>query len=245
MTKKAPVLFLDFDGTISDRDAIDAILERFADERWLAIEDEWRMGRIGSRECLTRQVALVSASAPELEELLAEIKVDEGFGALLEVCARHNVPAHIVSDGFDFCIERILANASREDCELARMISKMRVCSSRLRPSGERNWEASFPFFAQTCAHNCATCKPAVMRLLNPHDATTVFVGDGLSDRYAAECADLVFAKKSLAKFCAEQGVEFIAYETLGDVAAQFDEMLRAGCFDALAAARGGALVGA
>jgi len=42
-----PVLFLDFDGTITRRDAVDAILEKFADPRWLAIEEDWKSGRIG------------------------------------------------------------------------------------------------------------------------------------------------------------------------------------------------------
>ena len=50
-----PILFLDFDGTISERDAIDALLEAFADSRWLVIEEEWKAGRIGSRECLREQ----------------------------------------------------------------------------------------------------------------------------------------------------------------------------------------------
>ncbi|PYS76594.1 MAG: phosphatase, partial [Acidobacteria bacterium] len=45
-----PILFLDFDGTISERDAIDAMLEAFAAPEWLAVEEEWQAGRIGSRE---------------------------------------------------------------------------------------------------------------------------------------------------------------------------------------------------
>jgi 2-hydroxy-3-keto-5-methylthiopentenyl-1-phosphate phosphatase len=57
------------------------------------------------------------------------------------------------------------------------------------------------------------------MRLLNRAGATTVFVGDGLSDRYAVAEADIVFAKKSLARYCAEQGIAYHAYESLAAVA--------------------------
>ena len=74
-----PILFLDFDGTISCRDAIDAILERFADERWLNVEERWKNGAIGSRECLREQVALINASPDEINNLLDEIKLDAGF----------------------------------------------------------------------------------------------------------------------------------------------------------------------
>jgi hypothetical protein len=36
-----------------------------------------------------------------------------------------------------------------------------------------------------------------------------VFVGDGESDRYAAGYADVVFAKRSLVRYCLEQGWPF------------------------------------
>ena len=67
---QSPILFLDFDGTISERDAVDAILEEFADSRWLAVEEEWKAGRIGSRECLRAQMSLVSATPAEVNALL-------------------------------------------------------------------------------------------------------------------------------------------------------------------------------
>lgn len=223
-----PILFLDFDGTISGRDAIDAILESFADEKWLEIEEEWGAGRMGSRECLAAQIGMVRATATEIDDLLASIEVDEGFNALLEVCERHKIAAHIISDGFDYCIKRILANATEADTRLARRVKRMKICASHLETiSGI--WKTSFPFFAQACAHGCATCKPSVMRMLNQTNAPSVFVGDGLSDAYAAQCADVVFAKKSLAKYCTAQEIEFVAYETLLDVAEEFERLLQAG----------------
>ena len=57
------------------------------------------------------------------------------------------------------------------------------------------------------------------MRLLNPANAAAIFVGDGLSDQYAVESADLVFAKNGLAAYCSENSVEHVSYNTLGDVA--------------------------
>ena len=85
-TETKPILFLDFDGTVSERDAIDAILERFADEKWQDIEERWKKGAIGSRECLREQVALVTATADEINDLLDEIRLDAGFETLLKTC---------------------------------------------------------------------------------------------------------------------------------------------------------------
>jgi 2,3-diketo-5-methylthio-1-phosphopentane phosphatase len=220
-TPKA-ILFLDFDGTITQRDAVDAILEAYAAPEWLTFEAEWRAGRIGSRDCLRAQMGLVRASRGQLEALLDEIEIDEGLIPLLEMCAAHDIPVHIISDGFDFCIRRILSRANRKARALLR---EARVCASRLEARGQL-WRTEFPFFHQTCGHGCATCKPAVMRLLNPTNAPALFVGDGLSDRYAVDSADLVFAKNGLATHCNENGIEYASFENLNDVAAHLDSWL-------------------
>jgi 2-hydroxy-3-keto-5-methylthiopentenyl-1-phosphate phosphatase len=218
-----PVVFLDFDGTISRRDAIDAILETYADESWLEVEEEWRDGRIGSRECLSRQMALVKATRRELDELLDSIEVDEGFGPLLETCAIHGVPAYILSDGFDYCIRRILA---RPASDLGRLLRDVRVFSSHLE-LGESGWRVAFPYFEQVCAHGCATCKPALMDMLNRAGALRIFVGDGLSDKYAAMNADFVLAKNSLAVYCQDQGLAHLLYDSLAEVSDHLDAALR------------------
>jgi 2,3-diketo-5-methylthio-1-phosphopentane phosphatase len=225
-TPKA-ILFLDFDGTITRRDAVDVILETYADPEWLALEAEWRAGRIGSRECLRAQTALVRATRKQLDALLDEIETDEGLIALLEMCAAHDIPAHIVSDGFDYCIRRILLRANRR---VAALLRGGRVCAGRLEARG-RLWRTEFPYFHQTCGHGCATCKPAVMRLLNSTNAPALFVGDGLSDQYAVESADLVFAKNELARYCRGNSIEHTSYNDLGDVAAYLELWLAAGMF--------------
>ncbi|MGI9035308.1 MAG: MtnX-like HAD-IB family phosphatase [Pyrinomonadaceae bacterium] len=214
-----PILFLDFDGTISCRDAIDAILEKFADKSWQIVEEKWKSGAIGSRACLSEQVALISATTAEIDALLGEMKLDAGFEKLLKICRRFQVKSHIISDGFDYCIKRILSNSAAG--------RNLPVCSSHLE---YRNgaWQTDFPYFPEGCKHGCATCKPQVMKNLNRENAPMIFVGDGLSDRYAAQTADLVFAKKGLAKFCAERKIKFSAYENLFDVAQRLEKLLSA-----------------
>lgn len=218
-----PIMFLDFDGTVTGRDAVDAILEAYADPRWLAVEERWRAGRIGSRACLSEQMALVEASRAELDSLLDSIEVDEGFALLLDTCAAAHVPVHIVSDGFDYCIRRIL---SRQRLRLGPRLEGVRVFASRLEPKGRR-WRTDFPHPRAGCEHGCATCKPSVMTMLDRGGCLSIFAGDGLSDRYAAGAADLVFAKGSLAAHCRERGIDHITYEGLAEVAACLDEALR------------------
>ena len=66
-------VFVDFDGTISLEDTTDVILERFADPEWRTVEAEWLAARIGSRECLARQIDLVRASREDLQTVIDEV----------------------------------------------------------------------------------------------------------------------------------------------------------------------------
>jgi 2-hydroxy-3-keto-5-methylthiopentenyl-1-phosphate phosphatase len=218
-----PMVFLDFDGTITRRDATDAILEAYADPEWLHIEEEWKRGRMGSRECLIAQMALVRATKAEIDSLLDDIAVDNGFVPLLETCSAHGVPVHIVSDGFDYCIQRIL---SRPSLRLAAHLEGVQIVSSHLAPHKDR-WNVDVASLAPSCIHGCGTCKPATMERLNTTGGPSVFVGDGLSDRYAAARADLVFAKGELAAYCDEQTIPYTPYESLATIAERLEHLLR------------------
>jgi 2-hydroxy-3-keto-5-methylthiopentenyl-1-phosphate phosphatase len=209
-----PTLFLDFDGTITTRDATDAILDAYADPQWLQVEEAWKSARIGSRDCLRAQMALVTATRQEVDALLDGIEVDAGFVTLIDACAVHAVPVHIISDGFDYCIERIL---NRPSLDLGPHLNDIRIVSSHLELNGTR-WRVGFRS-EERCTHGCATCKPAAMARLNAMGGPAVFVGDGLSDRYAAACADTVFAKGLLAAYCDEQAISYTLYDNLATVA--------------------------
>jgi 2-hydroxy-3-keto-5-methylthiopentenyl-1-phosphate phosphatase len=103
-----------------------------------------------------------------------------------------------------------------------------RIVSSHLEANRD-HWLVDFPSFHQSCGHGCATCKPAIMSLLNRNSGPAIFVGDGLSDKYAATSADLVFAKDKLAVYCREQQIAHRPYRNLADVAEQLDALLRSG----------------
>lgn len=214
------VLFLDFDGTITRRDVVDLLLETYADPKWLVYEAAWRAGRMGSRDCLYRQMSLVRVTRQQLDSLLDSIGVDEGLIDVFEVCAAGKIPVHIISDGFDYCLNRILGRVLNGHRSFINSVH-----ASHLDVSA-RPWRTQFPYVYQSCQHGCATCKPEVMRLLNPMNAPAIFVGDGLSDRYAVEYADLVFAKAELARFCRDNSIALVEYENLTDVAARLQSLI-------------------
>jgi hypothetical protein len=98
--------------------------------------------------------------------------------------------------------------------------------ASSLRLQGRR-LSVSFPHSAEPCEHGCATCKPTVMRRLGAGRQPIIFIGDGLSDRFAVEAADMVFAKRQLLAYCHEQGFVCQAFETFADVQKGLETLLR------------------
>src|SRR5689334_260165 len=109
---RAKVL-LDFDGTVTVKDTVDAILERFAEPAWRDVEEEWKDGKIGSRECLSKQTDLIRATPKEIDSLIDQIEIDPGFDEFMQTCERLNVDVTIVSDGYRRSIERVLDRAGR------------------------------------------------------------------------------------------------------------------------------------
>ncbi len=217
------VVFCDFDGTITQEDVTDQILTQLAHPSWREVEQEWMCGAIGSRECLERQMALVETSAADLHALIDAIPLDPHFAAFYRFTQKRRMDFYVVSDGFDYVIRRVLKRSGvngplRNGTHL--FASALRVEGRRLVPS--------FPHSEEPCEHGCATCKAAVMRRFRDGHRPVVFVGDGLSDRYALEEADLIFAKRQLLAYCREHGIACHPFETFAEVQAILDKFLEA-----------------
>ena len=209
--------FIDFDGTITTVDVVDTLLQRFADKSWMDVEKEWAEGHIGSRECLDRQIWLVRATQQDVERLMAEVRIDAHFVEFLETARKLAVPVTVVSDGFDVLIREILKKNVP-----APLLSGLPVFSNGLR------WESRGPvpvFSDTTCGHGCANCKLAVLKQARA-GTRVVLVGDGLSDRFAAEAADLTFAKKLLLEYCRQREIRHRAYTDFRSIR----EWVQSGC---------------
>src|SRR5580704_13717849 len=209
----SPIVFCDFDGTITQLDVTDQILSQLAHPSWREIEQQWMQGLIGSRECLERQIALVDAPVDELHAAIDGVPLDSDFAAFCKFARKKRMPLYIVSDGFDYVIRRVLKRAGVD----RHFKSGSNLFASALRVEGRRLMP-SFPHLPAPCAHGCATCKSALISRLRERRRPVIFVGDGMSDRFAVELADVVFAKRHLLAYCRENGIACHPFETFADV---------------------------
>ena len=207
-------ILCDFDGTISIADTTDAIFDRFAPS-WLEIEALWEAGEIGPAECMRRQIELLDASLPELDEALDELSIDPTFPAFTQFCASSGIELIVVSDGVDYFIRRILQNAG---------LHGLSIRANRLIQLGDRKYTLSHPHKAQGCASGAGTCK-CRQAAIERTGRRTVLIGDGRSDFCVSRKADFVFAKKSLLKHTQEQGIDAFEYSTFSDVQAVLEHL--------------------
>jgi 2,3-diketo-5-methylthio-1-phosphopentane phosphatase len=200
----ATAVFLDFDGTISAADVGVHLLERVGAPEWRDVEAEYEAGEIGSRVCLLDEWDLLPRDRELLRSVAAEVPLDPDTEPLVAGLRAAGAEVSVVSDGFGFYATERLAHLD------------VPVVTNAV------NWETGaleFPHEDRCCAcSSCGTCKQAPIKDAGRRGRATVLVGDGTSDRKAALLADVVFAKGALARWCARNGVENVAFETLAEV---------------------------
>ena len=207
MEKTRLAVICDFDGTVAKADVGYQIYTRFGDERWEEINKRWRRGEISSKDCLIGEYSLIDASEQEVREYILRMEIDPGFIDLAATCRNNDIPIAIVSDGFDFYIHTVLEKYG---------LSDIQVFCNKMRFNG-RSVQLSFPFYDQGCGV-CGNCKRLHVQNFRDDSKTVIYVGDGLSDRFAARASDVVFAKGELMEYLVDNNVEFIRFADLSDV---------------------------
>jgi 2-hydroxy-3-keto-5-methylthiopentenyl-1-phosphate phosphatase len=189
-------LVLDFDGTVTERDTLDLVLERFGvAEVYLRAEAELDAGRMTLNEVISAEFATVTAPLEEVVAYVVEhARVRPGFAELAQ--ARHPL---VVSSGFHELIEPVLEREGVLDAV------ELRANRIDARPDG---WRVRYRV-AETCDVCGEPCKRGDLPA-----GEVAYAGDGHSDYCAALAADRVYATGSLAGFLDRRGVP---YEPLTD----------------------------
>ena len=207
MTRGRTVV-IDFDGTITQEDLLDEIASRFGDPVvYQEVEDGLDTGRMPLREVITREFAPVTKPLDEIVAWeLENVSIRPGFRELVDLAKERGWRFVIVSSGFHELIEPILEHEG-VDVELH---------ANRVDPRPE-GWKVLWQY-DETCDSCGESCKRSIVQEF-AGDAELVYVGDGYSDRCAAEASDRVFATKGLARYLDERGIPYERFDDFHDVA--------------------------
>jgi len=199
---------VDFDGTVTEMDLLDTIARDFGDPVvYQEVEDGLHGGTMTLRDVITREFEPVRRPLEEIVGWeLENVRVRDGFQEFVELARDRGWRVVIVSSGFHELIEPIL---EREGVEVE-------LHANRVDPSPE-GWKVLWQY-DESCDSCGESCKRSIVQEFAGDDEL-VYIGDGYSDRCAAEASDLVFATRGLASYLDERGVPYERFDDFHDIA--------------------------
>jgi 2-hydroxy-3-keto-5-methylthiopentenyl-1-phosphate phosphatase len=206
-------LILDFDGTITVRDADVIIAEAVLDDDGLGfihgLWTDYERLRITTGQYFERYLDRLQLTPGEFATQAVRVALRPGLGELAAWCEAENIDLHVASEGLDVYIKPILEAAGAGSLPLS---------CNRARWDGARYQVDSAPD-GESCTR-CLTCKGALARRLKAAGRSIIMVGNGASDLCGARHADLVIARDSLASHCERESIAYVQWTTLADVRA-------------------------
>jgi 2-hydroxy-3-keto-5-methylthiopentenyl-1-phosphate phosphatase len=208
-----PHIFSDFDGTITETDTLVFLATRLGGGERM-VETLGRLiseAKLTLRDGIAAEMRSICKPFAEAEKLLREeVRIDPGFAPFTRWLREKKIPLTILSAGFHQIIDLFISRDEFPD---------LKILANHLRPNEEIGWQCEFRDGTDWGHDKAKPLKEARRR-----GEYVVFIGDGLSDRAAAEAADEVFAKHSLAEYCRERRINCHTYQTFNDILKRLQE---------------------
>lgn len=209
MSKKL-VLFCDFDGTITEKDNIVAIMRKFAPPEWETITQQILGQQISIREGVGKLFAMLPSSlCQEITDfIVSEAKIRPGFAEFVRFCEETDIELLITSGGIDFFVDPILAPFQL----------KAPIYCNGSDFSGDTitiTWPHSCD---EHCTNECGMCKTSIIRRYDPDRYFRVVIGDSITDLAGAKIADFVIARSLLEEKCVQLDLPYNPFTNFFEV---------------------------
>ncbi|MBI5249584.1 MAG: HAD family hydrolase [Desulfomonile tiedjei] len=218
------LILCDFDGTVSAKDTVNRLVrDHLTDPEWRFHVKRYMRGEIGSFEVYKAVAPLMTMTRDSLERFVREhAQLDPKFRDFLEWARSRGIDVKIVSDGFDATIQTLFRNHG---------VSGIEIFANRLIIADDGKVRIENPHSNPVCG-TCGTCKLNILRSFRSQYDKIILVGDGESDRHAAQEADMVLALKELFFYCARNGIPAIRIDGFDEVPSMLSRRIEAVTFD-------------
>ena len=197
------MVFCDFDGTITERDTLQAVCHAFIPEIAARV-----LPAIGRRE-ITLQAGvsellnhLPTAAAADIRDFVCREPVRKGFECFAQQLKDWALPLVVLSGGMGFCVEarlqpwrHLIHGVHALDIDLKQAFMHMQIHSG----SGTEAVPKTAIMMAYGASHN-------------------IVIGDSISDQGMALQADRVFARDRLLSFMHNRNKAVEAFRDFGDI---------------------------
>lgn len=205
---KRRIAFLcDFDGTIGLQDVGELVLDNLVFPQIApTLLQELETSDAGSKHLYKQWYGSAPPTQGEFERLIMQAGVDSDFKVLCDLAKQNQDQVVIVSDGFDAYISPLLERAN---------VGGIPVYSNVMRFAPEL--QLRFPHHNPHCGF-CGVCKAAIVLHYTRRGYHTVYLGDGVSDRFPIHAAHQVFAKDALVDICQEEDIPYEGFESFREI---------------------------
>ncbi len=206
------LVLVDFDGTITARDA-DFVIAELARGRAAAravyepVAQAYEALEIGLTEYFERYLTGLGLTAAELGRHAGAVPCRPGFDEVVAACLERGHGLRVVSEGLDAYIEPVLRLLGAANLPLS--------CNRLVE--GPEGLRVLPPIDGEAC-ERCLNCKGVHVRRARARGLRVAMVGNGASDLCAARHADLVLARDTLATLCHAEGLHFEPWESFAEV---------------------------
>lgn len=214
----ALAVFCDYDGTFAVQDVGASIARKYATAQRPVLWARYERGELTPWGYNMEIFDGLRLPETELDAFLRTVELMPGARELLAWCEAGGVPFRILSDGFDYNLERL---QQYHGVRFAYQANRLRYEAGawRLAPGAP---DAS-------CFCGTGVCKAGCIRAFQKENPETrvVYIGNGrVSDLCATGVSDLVFAKDTLAQELRRQERPFEPFKNLFDVLGFVQERL-------------------
>ncbi len=198
-----PIVFCDFDGTITLEETFVAMLKQFAPEMSAEI-----MPKLYNREMTLRQgvrkmlESIPSSCYSEVIEFSRTQHIRPGFVELIDFLETQNVPLVVVSGGIRIMVETVLG----------KLVDRLAGLYAVEINAKDAYWQVSSEFEGGTEL----VAKVKVMDLYQADQK--IAIGDSVTDLNMALAAPLVFARDRLAKYLDQHQKSYIPWTNFFEV---------------------------
>jgi 2-hydroxy-3-keto-5-methylthiopentenyl-1-phosphate phosphatase len=207
---KNPIIFCDFDGTVTKKDNIVSIMKRFAPPEWEKWKDGVLSQSISIQEGVGNMFGLLPSSLQQeiIRFVLETAEIREGFRDFVQYTKNQGIPLYIVSGGMDFFVKPMLQPF---DSIAGLYCNEAAFSGKAIRIHWPHACDEKCP------NQNCGCCKPSIIRKLASADTHAIVIGDSVTDLQAAKVADTVIARDYLSEKCEELSIPFQPFHTFYD----------------------------
>ncbi len=200
---RPPALLTDFDDTAAVQNVAELLLNRYGAENWTDVRQQFREGKLTLKEYQEITFREIRADRAAMQHYVRERAIlRPWFSEIYRFCKSRGIPLAVVSQGLDFYISALLERDGFGDVPIYAVDTTFQdgciyYYYNHIYPGKEAQGNS----------------KAFVVEQFQERGYFVVYAGDGISDLEASRQADLVFAHRTLARYCDEEGIPYKSFE--------------------------------